>query len=343
MGAIELVEKTQMAERPQMKAGDTVKVHVKVREGDKERIQVFEGIIIGLHRGGARASFTVRKVSFGQGVERIFPLHSPIIQKVEVVRTAKVRRAKLYYLRDLKGKAARMREGGGELSEIEECDGDSCVSPHLQSNDQIAATRTLENVLRKLGFRRVCGVDEVGRGCLAGPVVAGAVVLHPDRHIPGLSDSKTVPAAEREELFEADQRARAGVGRRRSVSHRDRHHQHSPGVAAGDAPGGHVARAAARSGARRRLSHSGSADGAARRRARRSAVLGDRRGVDHGQGDARSADEDAARAGSALRVSAPQGLCDRRAPGGRQAVWLFRGARRSFSPPALPLEFDTID
>jgi large subunit ribosomal protein L19 len=94
-----------------MKAGDTVKVHVKVREGDKERIQVFEGIIIGLHRGGVRASFTVRKVSFGQGVERIFPLHSPIIQKVEVVRTAKVRRAKLYYLRDLKGKAARMREG----------------------------------------------------------------------------------------------------------------------------------------------------------------------------------------------------------------------------------------
>jgi large subunit ribosomal protein L19 len=110
MGMIEQIEKTQLAARPQMKAGDTVKVHVKVREGDKERIQVFEGIIIGMHRGGARASFTVRKVSFGQGVERIFPLHSPIIQKVEVVRTAKVRRAKLYYLRDLKGKAARMRE-----------------------------------------------------------------------------------------------------------------------------------------------------------------------------------------------------------------------------------------
>jgi large subunit ribosomal protein L19 len=110
MGMIEQLEKTQLAARPQMKAGDTVKVHVKVREGDKERIQVFEGIIIGMHRGGARASFTVRKVSFGQGVERIFPLHSPIIQKVEVVRTAKVRRAKLYYLRDLKGKAARMRE-----------------------------------------------------------------------------------------------------------------------------------------------------------------------------------------------------------------------------------------
>jgi large subunit ribosomal protein L19 len=111
MGAIEIVDKTQMTERPQMKSGDTVRVHVKVREGDKERIQVFEGIVIGMHRGGARASFTVRKVSFGQGVERIFPLHSPIIQKVEVLRSAKVRRAKLYFLRDLKGKAARMREG----------------------------------------------------------------------------------------------------------------------------------------------------------------------------------------------------------------------------------------
>jgi len=110
MTAIELVEKSQLAERPRMKSGDTVRVHVKVREGEKERIQIFEGIIIGLHRGGARASFTVRKVSFGQGVERIFPLHSPTIAKVDVVRSARVRRAKLYFLRDLKGKAARMRE-----------------------------------------------------------------------------------------------------------------------------------------------------------------------------------------------------------------------------------------
>jgi large subunit ribosomal protein L19 len=110
MGVIETIEKSQMTDRPRMQSGDTVKVHVKVREGDKERIQVFEGIVFGMHRGGVRASFTVRKVSFGQGVERIFPLHSPIIQKVEVVRSAKVRRAKLYYLRDLKGKAARMRD-----------------------------------------------------------------------------------------------------------------------------------------------------------------------------------------------------------------------------------------
>ena len=110
MSAIELVEKSQLTTRPDMKSGDTVRVHVKVREGDKERIQIFEGIVIGLHRGGARASFTVRKVSFGQGVERIFPLHSPTIDRIEVVRGAKVRRAKLYFLRDLKGKAARMKE-----------------------------------------------------------------------------------------------------------------------------------------------------------------------------------------------------------------------------------------
>ena len=110
MNAVELIEKSQTLARPAMQAGDTVKVHVRVKEGDKERIQIFEGIVINLRRGGTRASFTVRKVSFGQGVERIFPLHSPIIQKIDVVRSAKVRRAKLYFLRDLKGKAARMKE-----------------------------------------------------------------------------------------------------------------------------------------------------------------------------------------------------------------------------------------
>src|SRR4029450_9318916 len=110
MTAVETVEQGQLASRPAMRPGDTVLVHVKLREGDKELIQVFEGMVIGMHRGGVRATFTVRKVSFGQGVERIFPLHSPIIDKIDVVRTARVRRAKLYFLRDLKGKAARMKE-----------------------------------------------------------------------------------------------------------------------------------------------------------------------------------------------------------------------------------------
>ena len=110
MKAIEAVERAQILKRPAIKPGDTVRVHVKVREGDKERLQVFEGIVIGMHRGGTRTSFTVRKVSFGQGVERIFPLHSPIVDRIDVVRTARVRRAKLYFLRKLRGKAARMRE-----------------------------------------------------------------------------------------------------------------------------------------------------------------------------------------------------------------------------------------
>ena len=110
MTVMEMVEKAQLIERPRMKAGDTVRVHVKVKEGDKQRIQIFEGVVIGLRRGGNRATFTVRKVSFSQGVERIFPLHSPTIDKVEVLRSAKVRRAKLYFLRELKGKASRMKE-----------------------------------------------------------------------------------------------------------------------------------------------------------------------------------------------------------------------------------------
>lgn len=110
MNAVEMIEQPHLVQRPEMRSGDTVRVHVKVREGEKERIQVFEGLVIGQHRGGVRATFTVRKVSFGQGVERIFPLHSPTIDKIEVVRSAKVRRAKLYFLRDLRGKAARMKE-----------------------------------------------------------------------------------------------------------------------------------------------------------------------------------------------------------------------------------------
>jgi large subunit ribosomal protein L19 len=110
MKAIETVEQAHLVKRPEMRSGDTVRVHVKVREGDKERIQIFEGMVIAMHRGGVRATFTVRKVSFGQGVERIFPLHSPTVDRIEVLRGARVRRAKLTFLRDLRGKAARMKE-----------------------------------------------------------------------------------------------------------------------------------------------------------------------------------------------------------------------------------------
>jgi LSU ribosomal protein L19P len=95
---------------PQFKGGDTVSVHVKIKEGEKERIQVFEGLVIRKRKGGMGASFTARKVSYGVGVERIFPLNSPIIDKVEVVQRGRVRRSRLYYLRSLKGKAARIKE-----------------------------------------------------------------------------------------------------------------------------------------------------------------------------------------------------------------------------------------
>lgn len=95
---------------PDFRAGDNVKVHVRVVEGGRERIQVFEGVVLARNGAGPRASFTVRKVSFGVGVERVFPVHTPIIQKIEVVRRGDVRRSKLYYLRDRVGKSARIRE-----------------------------------------------------------------------------------------------------------------------------------------------------------------------------------------------------------------------------------------
>ena len=111
MNALSAVEKNELkSDIPSFLVGDTVKVHVKIKEGEKERIQIFEGVVIARRNGDLRSSFTVRKISFGQGVERIFPLHSPIIDKIEVSKRGKVRRAKLYYLRGLKGKAAKIKE-----------------------------------------------------------------------------------------------------------------------------------------------------------------------------------------------------------------------------------------
>ncbi|QUV81405.1 50S ribosomal protein L19 [Chloracidobacterium sp. D] len=107
---LQAIEQSYLREHPDFIPGDTVRVHVKIKEGEKERIQVFEGIVIARKHGGVRETFTVRKISFGVGVERIFPLHSPSIDKIEVVRRGRVRRAKLYYLRKLRGKAARIRE-----------------------------------------------------------------------------------------------------------------------------------------------------------------------------------------------------------------------------------------
>lgn len=111
MDDLQLLENAQLREGlPEFRAGDTVKVHVRVVEGGRERIQIFEGVVIARNGSGLKESFTVRKISFGVGVERVFPLHSPIIDKIEVVRRGDVRRAKLYYLRDRVGKSARIKE-----------------------------------------------------------------------------------------------------------------------------------------------------------------------------------------------------------------------------------------
>ena len=111
MNLIDQIEAGELKkEAPQIRIGDTVRAHIRIVEGEKERVQVFEGIAIRLHGGGVRETVTLRKVSFGVGVERILPLHSPRLGKAEVVRRAKVRQAKLYYLRERSGKAARLKE-----------------------------------------------------------------------------------------------------------------------------------------------------------------------------------------------------------------------------------------
>ncbi len=111
MNRLDSIEQQQIKENiPNFQAGDTIKVHVRIKEGNKERLQVFEGVVIARKHGGIRETVTVRKVSFGVGVERIFPLHATIVDHIDVVRRGKVRRAKLYYLRDLRGKAARIKE-----------------------------------------------------------------------------------------------------------------------------------------------------------------------------------------------------------------------------------------
>jgi len=115
MKVLDKIEQEQMKkDLPAFRAGDTLRVHVKIKEGDKERIQVFEGTCIALRRAANHSTFTVRKMSFGHGVERIFPLHSPVVDKIEVVRSGRVHRAKLYYLRNLRGKAARLKEARTE-------------------------------------------------------------------------------------------------------------------------------------------------------------------------------------------------------------------------------------
>jgi large subunit ribosomal protein L19 len=119
MNIIQSLEKAQVKEGiPSFRVGDTIRVHAKVVEGDKERIQVFEGVVIGRQGAGAREVIRVRKLSYGVGVERLFPIHSPMIDKIELAKQGKVRRAKLYFLRDLRGKAARIKEKERSLASV---------------------------------------------------------------------------------------------------------------------------------------------------------------------------------------------------------------------------------
>lgn len=127
---------TSSKEIPKFKAGDRVKVHVRIKEGEKERIQIFEGTVIKFRKGGVRSSFTVRKVSYGVGVERIFPLYSPVIDQIEVVQEGRVRRAKLYYLRNLRGRQAR----------IQALDKDNKVVPNEVEEEVIQKQEKIEKV-----------------------------------------------------------------------------------------------------------------------------------------------------------------------------------------------------
>jgi len=128
---------------PELRSGDSVRVHTLIKEGDKERVQVFEGVVIGQHRGGSRASFTVRKVSYGVGVERIFPLHTSRIEKIEVLSRGEVRRARLNYLRELEGKAARIK---AEKSTVADAAGGSSAGAVKAAPAPAAGTPATEAV-----------------------------------------------------------------------------------------------------------------------------------------------------------------------------------------------------
>ena len=238
---IQALEQRQLRkDLPQFKAGDTVKVHFRVIEGSRSRIQVFEGTVIKRQGAGVRETFTVRKQSFGVGVERTFPLHSPKIDRIEVMQVGDVNRAKLYYLRKKVGKKARVRAkqyGGRRI--LDRCptrrrgsrgaragwrchrarsrsrclEPDEPVADDEQAADDDAPKRTGRRLLsfdRRLGARYVAGADEAGRGSLAGPLVVAGVLLdygtlrdHRVRPLAYLNDSKELDIARREELFRA--------------------------------------------------------------------------------------------------------------------------------------------
>ena len=148
MNETQLIERSFLrSDVPVFRPGDTVKVHVRVVEGNRERVQVFQGVVIRRQGGGVRETFTVRKISFGVGVERTFPVHSPSIAKLEVVQRGQVRRAKLYYLRELRGKKARIRERRVDEAKIaaqEAAQADELAAADLTASDETADTETAD-------------------------------------------------------------------------------------------------------------------------------------------------------------------------------------------------------
>jgi len=147
MNKVDLIERTRLRKDiPPFRPGDQVKVHVKVREGGRERLQVFEGVVIARRGGGLRESFTVRKISFGVGVERTFPIHAPAVAKLEIVRHGKVRRAKLYYLRELSGRRAKIEERRSRIQEWQP-EADVPEEPEAEAVATEEATTAVEEAL----------------------------------------------------------------------------------------------------------------------------------------------------------------------------------------------------
>ena len=198
---------------PPFSPGDSIRVHVKVREGEKERIQMFAGVVIARRSGGARETFTVRKISGGIGVERIFPLHSPIIDRIEVERKGAVRRAKLYYLRGRKGKAARITRS--RRTRARSASGRDPRPPGRSVRGARPPARSLHPGSRAsvAGLPRGSRAStRPGRGSLAGPVVAGAVILPARCVLPGLDDSKRLDAESRARLDREIRRCAVAFG-----------------------------------------------------------------------------------------------------------------------------------
>ena len=151
MDILKSIEHEQMKNKiPELKIGNTVRVHVRVKEGNRERIQVFEGIIIKKQGGGVNATFTVRKISYGVGVEKTFLVHSPRIEKIEVTRVGKARRAKLYYLRDRIGKAAKTKEQVGARIETKEITVKEDVAPVEEAPEEVPAVETTETPVEEV-------------------------------------------------------------------------------------------------------------------------------------------------------------------------------------------------